>query len=203
MGLIKTAIISGAAVYGVNQIAKTAANRNSNGYSSSSPPRSESRRPYYADEEQYYRATSPRQLRDREQRPAGQYAEEYYSNAGPYNPPPPPPRRYLEAEGSYGSDPSTYAPRTVQDDQQQQQHEHYRYDTRGSPMPPPYNSGPQRQRGYVEPEQDMCDAPQGSGSSRRDLVGAFAQQDMGSLGGGQKGKDGNDGKGGLLSSVFK
>ncbi|KAK4550438.1 hypothetical protein LTR36_000016 [Oleoguttula mirabilis] len=207
MGLIKTAIISGAAVYGINQIAKTASNRHpNNGYNNGNPPRSESRHRYVAEDDQYYRGPSPRQLQDRDQRYADQYAEEWPGYAGPYAPPPPPPRRHLEADKSYGTEPSPYVPRAALEDQQQQQQQeqYYRFDTRGSPMPPPYNSSPPRQRGFVEQESDRYDAPQGSGSGRRDMVSALAQQAMSmGLGGGQNGKDRNEGKGGLLSSMFK
>lgn len=71
-------------------------------------------------------------------------------------------------------------------------------------MPPPYNSGPQRQRGYDEQEHDMYDPPQGSGSRRRDMISALAQQAMSmGVGGDQKGERSDVGKDGLLSNFSK
>jgi hypothetical protein len=91
MGLIKTAIMSGAAMYGVKQISKTAQNRSStnnnnnnggggsgSGTRSGTPPSSYDQQHYPRDDD-YPRGLYPRQLRDRDSAPP-RYSdqEDYY-----------------------------------------------------------------------------------------------------------------------------
>jgi len=198
MGLLKTAMMSGAAMYGVNKLAKTAqAHQSSTDYAAPPPPpprRSDNRRysdPYDYEAEGYhdppYRQIYGDRSFDRQnyasQDPWGAPGRDTY--AGHYNPPPP--RRYVD--GNLANQPRT----AYFEDPQR-----YRYDARAPSAPPAYENYDSRQRGFIE-QQEIQDGdkqlPRSRSAEMIDSMEMFAQQAMsnGRLGS-QKGKNGMSGR---------
>lgn len=190
MGLIKTAIISGAAMYSAKQIAREAGRRYNNQQQAkqqdrsreSSSPRGYARRDYdrgYYSDEEYYEPPPPRRgQRQLSDQPA-YYKDAAFDRAGPTQADkqggPPPyrerPAEYLELPlrrrrpASYGDVPKNY-----------------------------YAPPQRRQRGFVEPyEVEEDQLAESSGSSRNALL----QQAMQFAQGG--GKEGS--KGGAAGNV--
>jgi hypothetical protein len=179
MGLIKTAMMSGAAMYGVKQITKTAQARHDN----PSPPRREypddRADPYYSRpaveyRDQRYPDNRAREYQDREQNPG--YQANYEPRQVMYSDDGYPQPQYMQAQN-----------------ERRPQYESARY-MQSSSAPPSYSYDPNqyRQRGYVEPEPVMDDPRNSPRGGRADMMNMLAQQamSMGMLGGKDGGKDG-------------
>jgi len=203
MGLLKTAMMSGAAMYGVNKLAKTAqAHQSNTGYADPPPPpprRSDNRRysgPYDYEAEGYhdhpYRQTYDDRPYDRQnyasQDPWGPPSRDTY--AGHYNPPPP--RRYVD------ENPAHQTRMAYSEDPQR-----YRYDARAPSAPPAYENYDSRQRGFIE-RQEIQDSgkqlPRSRSAEMIDSMGMFAQQALNNSRLGSQ--DGKNGKVGDLINSF-
>ena len=192
MGLIKTAMMSGAAMYGVNQLAKTAQNRNNN----PPPPRREYNDRDY---ESYYSRPLEYRERDPRDRSNGQPEDmrERRFDASPRR------RLYLDEQhpSDYGYDPY-YMPAQYDNRPHSQE---YASSVRPASAPRQYYVGQRQGQGFVEPEELIDDSREPQGSTRANMVNVLAQGVMGmdsSLGGGKKGKKAKDSKGDLLGSLM-
>lgn len=187
MGVIKTAMMSGAAMYGVKKF--TEGQRGSNFGTQAPPPPQQQRREYYDQDDQY---------------------DGYHSSR--YQDPRPPPRRLERGQQEGGYNQEEQRPRRdVQGEYVPDKRPYYATDNppeysypaapRDQPAYAPNGSGPYRPRGYVE-SRESFDTQQGSSGSRGDMVNMLAQQamNMGVLGG--RHEDAGKGKGGLLGSLI-
>jgi hypothetical protein len=173
MGIIKTAMMSGAAMYGINKLAQTAQTRGNNN--------SSNRAQYDRDGAYYSRGPSDRgdpysgrTVEYREYRPevrgsAGRDAASRDQGPGCTN------ERgnylYLEDDYAYQGQPY-YMDNRVCDQGQ------YAY-TGQARSPPQQKSSHNSQRGFVEPEEIMDDVREPQRGSRADMMNALAQQAMG------------------------
>jgi hypothetical protein len=156
MGLIKTAIMSGAAMYTVNKLAKTAqAHQSNTGYASPSPPilhRSDDRRfsGYRDYEEDRYHNLPHRQVQDDRSFDSQGYAQQDAwgipnrdTSANHFNPPPPPHRHYFDGN-------PTDQPNTTYSHQERKIPQRYQYAPGAPSAPPTYEYYDSRQRGFSE-----------------------------------------------------
>ena len=191
MGLIKTAMMSGAAVYAVKQVANTAQSRNNN----SQPPR------YRDDYSDRVYDTSRHQQMD------FRYPEsrsQRYSNTqerGTQRSNDWEPRQPLHITDQRSFDQQPYY---VQEGDNDLPQYYYTANTRSSSAPAYSYQNQHRQQGFVESEEtyDPRELQRGRGG-QADMVNMLAQQAI-SMGlvGGRKGKKDKDSKGDLLSSLI-
>ncbi|KPI40638.1 uncharacterized protein AB675_10857 [Cyphellophora attinorum] len=215
MGIIKTAMLSGVAIYGVNQIAKTAQNRGN--HSNNAPAH---RRDYSYDrspplqplDRRQHSSSNTRDLPDADvydypshnsqqrQRFRLEDPQQHYQRS------PPADQRAYHHNDDSNYDPARPRNRSVYNDD-------YAYTSGRSPSAPPQYSprhaDNRYQAGFIEDDEVSYD-PRGlqgssSGGSKADLLNGLMQQAMGSelIGGGGKGKKGKDGgKGQLLAGLM-
>jgi hypothetical protein len=206
MGLIKTAMMSGAAMYGVKKLTEGRGTNFGAQAQTASPPRRDPRREYYDQDDQYAASYDPSRRQDAyppprrlergqqeggynqgEQRQCGDVQGDTYNQGE---------QRYRgDIQGDYVADKRPYyAPDNPPE---------YSYPAAPRPQPSyaPDGSSPYRPRGFVE-SRESIDSQQGPSGSRGDMVNMLAQQamSMGVLGG--KNDDGRKGKGGLLGSLI-
>jgi hypothetical protein len=156
MCLIKTAIMSGAAMYGVNKLAKTAQAHQSNTGCVPSPPRrrSDDRRDvdYFDHETEGYRDHPHGHIQGRQRR-SQHYATQdsreplgWNNPADPYNSPPRPHSRYLDRD-------STEHPNIDYSTPQGQGSRRYQYMPRAPSAPPSYDLYSSSQKYFSEPQK--------------------------------------------------
>ena len=182
MGLIKTAMMSGAAIYGVSQLSKVAQSRNA-----TQQPRRE-----YSDRDYDSHRPRPLEFRDRDSQDQRHVdARDLGDSDRMYNREP---RQRMYLEDQRPAERQAYYMPGQYDNQPQ-----YEY----ASTPPQYYSAQRGQQGFVEPEDTMDDPRAPQGGSRADVVNMLAQQAM-SMGlvGGNKGKKDKGSKGDLLSSLM-
>lgn len=197
MGLIKTAIMSDVAMYGINQISKAAArSRNSDTGSSRGSP--------YRDYEQHYPRAVESNNRcyadnrylssSRDTQDQARFSS-YYTNELTW-------RLYLEGQALHNGAQQYY------DKEQLDSPPRYEYpgNTRSTSAPPlQFNYSSNRQRGFMEPEETMGDPREPQGADRpADNMNMFAQQamDMGLEGNNSGGKDKKT-RGDLVQSLMR
>jgi hypothetical protein len=207
MGLIKTAIMSGAVMYGVKQISKTAQNRSStnnnnnnggggsgSGTRSGTPPSSYDQQHYPRDDD-YPRGLYPRQLRDRDPAPPRYSDQEDYYGLPQSRHTLSQPRRSIDQSAVYDNDDNNgaYVP---EDDQQQTR---YISRSQGNPQ---FADVRQQQRGYMEPDEVMEEPRRfRTTGSMMDMMSMLSQQVPG-LSATVQGHNGR-GKGSKLSRIFE
>lgn len=227
MGIIKTAMMSGAAMYGIKQVTKAAESRHNN----PSPRHDQSDRGYN-DQQQYYSNSRPiegggggnntndnrrpdtRYLPSREMQDRGQY-QDYSSynnnNTNNNNNNSPRQRAYIEGPAPpYSQSQSNYYDQDPYD--RRPEYEYAGESTRS--MRPAYQgyeyggNSSRRQQGFVEPEEagdDDTSRGGGGGSGMDGMMGMLAQQakGMGLMGqnGGRGGKE-KGGKGDLMKNLL-
>jgi hypothetical protein len=191
MGLIKTAMMSGAAIYGVNQLAKTAQSRNNN----APPPRYD-----YSDRNCDSRHVQPMEFRDPESR--GQRCVNAQGVQGTQRSNEWEPRQTLHLTDQRSFDQQPYYMQEGHNDLPQ----YYYASNVRSPSASAQNHWNQRQQqGFVERESmDDSRGPQSGNGGRADMINALAQQAM-SMGlvGGKNGKKDKDSNGDLLGSLIR
>ena len=189
MGLIKTAMMSGAAMYGINQLAKTAQSRQSN----PNPPRRE-----YSERD--YDTTSGRPLEfrapdSRNQRYPDQTRD--FQNPGRMSEGEPTQRLHLEDQHRFDRQP--YYTQACYNELPQYE---YASNTRSSSAPSRSFWGQGQQRGFVEPEEVTSDSQEQQGGSRANMLNALAQQAMNmGLTNDKRGQRDKHSKGDLLGSL--
>jgi hypothetical protein len=157
MCLIKTAIISGAAMYGVNKLAKTAQAHQSNTGYAPSPPRRRSDEhrdvDYFDHETESYRDHSHGQTQGRRQRGSQHDASQDYweplswnNPADPYDSPRRTRSRYLEGD-------STEHPDVDNSASHGQDWRQYQYVPRAPSAPPSYDLYSSSRRYFSEPQK--------------------------------------------------
>lgn len=186
MGLIKTAMMSGAAIYGINRLAKTAEHRREHPLPSQNDYRDP--RPRYLDAPEARGSYYPQQQSDSQGHDRGQVQGLQFDDRRAYQPSQP---LYLE------NNPAAQLPWGYSD----REYAYAAEDHRASPMgykeaPPQYQNsyaprGPQRQSGFVQSEElsDSDFQTHGSSSGSGALLNTLAQQFMGGDGGSNKAKD--------------
>ena len=190
MGLIKTAMMSGAAIYAVKQVANTAQSHNNN----RAPPRYD-----YSDRNYDSRGPQQMEFRDPESR------SQRYSNAqeirGTQRSNEWEPRQPLHLTDQRSFD---QQPNYMQDRDHDLPQYYYASNTRSLSAPAYAYQNQRRQQGFVEPESfDDPREPQRGNGGQADMVNLLAQQAM-SMGlvGGKKGKKDKDSKGELLGGLM-
>lgn len=191
MGLIKTAMMSGAAIYGVNQLAKTAQSRNNN----SQPPR-------YDYSDRSYDSRRPQLLEFRDSESRGQRYVNAQGVRSTQRSNDWEPRQPLHLTDQRSFDQQPYYMQEGDNDLPQY---YYASNVRSPSAPAQYHRSQYGQQGFVEPEE-MNDpfVPQRGSGGQADMVNALAQQAM-SMGlvGDKKGKKDKDGQSDLLSSLIR
>lgn len=189
MGLIKTAMMSGAAIYAVKQVANTAQSHHNN----RAPPRYD-----YSDRSYDSRRPQQMEFRDPESR------SQRYSNTqerGIQRSNDWEPRQPLHLTDQRSFDQQPYYMQDGDDDLPQY---YYASNTRSSSAPAYSYQNQRRQQGFVEPE-GMYDPrePQRGNGGQADMVNMLAQQAV-SMGlvGGKKSKKDKDSKGDLRGSLM-
>ncbi|KAK5046464.1 hypothetical protein LTR84_008267 [Exophiala bonariae] len=198
MGILKTAMMSGAAMYGIKQVAKAAESHGSNNKNSMSSRRDYSDRDY----DQYYSRpdeNSNRQMNHRylpqarDMQDRTQYNPAYSNNESRQ-------RIYLEDQ-AYNTG------LQYSDQEWTENRPQYAYATnmRSASAPPPQytRQNQNRQQGFVEPEEMMDDPRDLQGGNRADMMNMLAQQAM-SMGlmGGKSGQKDKKGKGNLIRDLM-
>ncbi|KIV87846.1 hypothetical protein PV11_03364 [Exophiala sideris] len=187
MGLIKTAMMSGAAIYGINRLAKTAEHRREHPLPSQNEYR-DARPQYFDAPEQrgsyYPQQQSYGQEKQRGQAPVLQFdgRRDYQDQSQPL---------YLE------NNPASSLPWSYSDREYAYAAENHRASPMGyNEAPPHYQTSyapprSQRQSGFVQSEElsDSDFQHQRSSSGGAALLNTLAQQFMGGEGGNNKGKD--------------
>jgi hypothetical protein len=182
MGILKTAMMSGAAMYGMKKITETRSVRAA--APAPPPPSLPTRREYYGQEDQYFpghqeyhplhSSSSPRRLQGRQE------AAEYYK----------------EDQRQDVPNSQTYYTRDNPPD--------YEYPLSRTSQPAYPSDGPSRYRprGFVEPDEAFDREPSSGQSNRGDMMNNLLQQAMSS--GILSAKDGQkgQGKGDLLKSLM-
>jgi hypothetical protein len=208
MGLIKTAIMSGAAMYGVKQISKTAqhcssnSNNNNNNGGGSSGSGSRSGAPSVSYDQQYYprdndypRGPHPRQLRDRDPAPPRYSAQDDCYDLPQSRHTLNQPRRSIDQSAVYNNDNNNGA-YVLNDDQQQT-----RYISSGQENPQ-FAGVRHQQRGYMEPDEVM-EEPRRSRTTggMMEMMSMLSEQvpGMSAMVQGHNGR----GKGSKLSRIFE
>jgi hypothetical protein len=198
MGLIKTAMMSGAAIYGINKLSKAAAqSRDNNDNSNTSSRREYSDREY----DQYHsqplessnRHADDRYLpssRDMQNPNQAQYPGHYTNE--------PTQRFYLEEQApqqSYNGQETLENP---------PQYAYAASSRSASASPLQFNYSANRQRGFVEREDGMGESRESQRGTGADMIERFAQQamNMGMMGGSSGQKD-KQGKADLIQSLMR
>ena len=186
MGLIKTAMMSGAAIYGINKIAQTAQARNNN---SSSPPRRD-----YAERDYDVQRQRPLEFRGRDS-PDNRFVDSRDMQERSEQP-----RQRLYLQDQRPSERQAYYSQAQYEDYPQYE---YASNMRSPSAPAQYYPSQRSQPGFVETESIMSDPRDAQGSDGAEMLNMLAQQakNMG-LVGGKKGKKDKDGKGDLMESLM-
>ncbi|KAI1608209.1 hypothetical protein EDD36DRAFT_107918 [Exophiala viscosa] len=191
MGLIKTAMISGAAIYGINKLAKTAEHRREHPMPSQSEYRDarsqsfaapEQRGSHYPEQQSYGQGQEKGQAQGLQFEDRGIHQQQSQQQSQPLslenNPTSALPWGYSDREYAYAAENRRASP------------------TGYNEAPPHYQNSyiparSQRQSGFVQSEE-LSDSDlynQGKSSGGAALLSTLAQQFMGSDGGNHKGKD--------------
>ena len=190
MGIIKTAMMSGVAIYGVKQLAQTAQTHNNNRQA----PR------YDHSDRSSDRNYDPRRVQPMEFRDPDPESQRYVNGQGAQRSNEWEPRQPLHLTDERSLDRQPYYMQDGYDELPQYQ---YTSNRRSSSAPAQnYQYYQQRQQGFVEPG-DMYDPrePQRGNGGRGDMINSLAQQAMSmGLGGGKKDKNGS---GDFLSGLMK
>lgn len=175
MGIIKTAMMSGAAMYRINKLAQTAQNRGNNQSSSRGQ----------SDRDEHYYARGPsdrgdsyygRPVEYNEYRPEGRggAARDAQSRVqGPVYMKEP--GRYLYLEDDYVNQGQPYYMETGYRDEGPYS---YAGQARSPSRPSQYTSSQDTPRGFVEPEESMDNLQRPQRGSKADMMNALAQQAM-------------------------
>lgn len=196
MGLIKTAMMSGAAMYGINKISKAAVESRNNNNNTTSRHENSGR-----DYDQYYARPleSNNCQSDNRYLPSGRDMQNQ-TQYSTYYPNGPTQRLYLEGQAPQNGQQQYYA----QDRLDSPPRYEYAGNTRSVSAPPlEFNHSPNGRRGYVEPEEVMGGPRESQGGNRTDMMSMLAQQAM-SMGmmGSNTGQKDKKGKGDLIQSFL-
>ncbi|KAK4973710.1 hypothetical protein LTR97_000357 [Elasticomyces elasticus] len=176
MGIIKTAMMSGVAIYGVKQLSHVAAERRP-----ASAPSNGNRRDMQYERDLQYESSAPYQQYRRQLPPQeSTFYEEEYSR-----PAPPPPQRRQQQQRTLDQHPAQAggAAAYYHPDGPSQQQEYRRVVPDCDPQPPTYARSQDGQRGFVEPDEQYESDFGNSSGGHRDALFSQAANFLQSRGG--------------------
>ncbi|KAK3618115.1 hypothetical protein LTR56_006740 [Elasticomyces elasticus] len=176
MGIIKTAMMSGVAIYGVKQLSHVAAERRP-----ASAPFNGNRRDMQYERDLQYESSAPYQQYRRQLPPQeSTFYEEEYSR-----PAPPPPQRRQQQQRTLDQHPAQAggAAAYYHPDGPSQQQEYRRVVPDCDPQPPTYARSQDGQRGFVEPDEQYESDFGNSSGGHRDALFSQAANFLQSRGG--------------------